>query len=51
MPLARVGGLPVGLSFIGPPGTDEGLMLLAERLAGALRLPPVAPVHPPHAKA
>ncbi|KAI8472406.1 MAG: amidase [Monoraphidium minutum] len=43
MPLATVDGLPVGLSFIGPPNTDAGLILLTERLAGALRLPVVAP--------
>ncbi|KIY92167.1 amidase [Monoraphidium neglectum] len=43
IPLARVDGLPVGLSLLGPPGADEALMLLAERLAGAVGLPPVAP--------
>ena len=35
MPLARVDGLPVGLSLIGPPGSDESLLDLAERIAVA----------------
>lgn len=35
MPLARVGGLPVGLSLIGPAGSDEGLLELAERIQAA----------------
>ena len=35
MPLARVGGLPVGLSLIGPPGSDESLLELAEKIAAA----------------
>ena len=35
IPLARVGGLPVGLSLIGPPNTDEALMEIAERVAAA----------------
>ncbi|GBF97640.1 amidase [Raphidocelis subcapitata] len=33
IPLARVDGLPVGLSLIGPAGSDEALMALAERVA------------------
>ncbi|GBF88671.1 amidase [Raphidocelis subcapitata] len=33
MPLARVDGLPVGLSLIGPQGSDESLLELAERIA------------------
>lgn len=35
LPIARVGGLPVGLSLIGPPGSDESLLELAERIATA----------------
>jgi amidase len=35
MPLASVGGLPVGLSLIGPPGSDESLLELAERIQAA----------------
>jgi amidase len=35
MPIARVDGLPVGLSLIGPPGSDESLLELAERIAAA----------------
>ena len=33
LPLARVGGCPVGISLIGPPGSDLGLMKLAVRFA------------------
>ncbi len=32
MPLARVDGLPVGLSLIGPPGSDERLLEAAWRI-------------------
>jgi Asp-tRNA(Asn)/Glu-tRNA(Gln) amidotransferase A subunit family amidase len=35
IPLAKVDGLPVGLSLLGPAGTDEALMELAERVAAA----------------
>lgn len=35
LPVARVGGLPVGLSLIGPPNTDEALMEVADRLFAA----------------
>jgi hypothetical protein len=35
MPVARVDGLPVGLSLIGPPGSDESLLELAERIQSA----------------
>jgi amidase len=33
LPLARVGGLPVGVSFVGPRGSDRALLDLALRLA------------------
>jgi len=33
LPLAELGGLPVGLSLIGPPGTDELLIALAREMA------------------
>ena len=33
LPLARVGGCPLGISLIGPPGSDLGLMKLAVRFA------------------
>lgn len=36
MPVARVEGLPVGLSFIGPAGSDERLLELAESLVAVL---------------
>ncbi|KAF8058363.1 AMI1 [Scenedesmus sp. PABB004] len=36
LPFARVEGLPVGLSLIGPPGGDELLLQAAVRLAAAL---------------
>ena len=32
LPVARVDGLPVGLSMIGPAGSDERLLELAEGL-------------------
>ncbi|GFH10824.1 uncharacterized protein HaLaN_06210 [Haematococcus lacustris] len=32
LPVATVGGLPVGLSLLGPPGSDERLLELAERV-------------------
>jgi amidase len=35
VPLATVGGLPVGLSLLGPRGSDETLMALAEKVAAA----------------
>ena len=34
MPLARRQGAPLGLSLIGPPGSDLSLVRLACRLAG-----------------
>jgi Asp-tRNA(Asn)/Glu-tRNA(Gln) amidotransferase A subunit family amidase len=37
VPLTSVGGCPVGLGLIGPPGSDEDLLALTEKLAGALR--------------
>ena len=37
LPLAELGGLPVGLSLIGPPGTDELLIALAKEVEGANR--------------
>ena len=33
IPLASVGGLPVGLGLIGPPGGDEQLLAIAQRLS------------------
>jgi amidase len=33
LPLADHGGIPVGLSLIGPKGSDERLMAIALRLA------------------
>ena len=36
LPVARVDGLPVGLSLIGPAGSDERLLELAEDLAAVL---------------
>ena len=38
LPVATVGGLPVGLSIIGPAGSDERLLVLTEGLAAALKL-------------
>ena len=35
LPLAELGGLPVGLSLIGPPGTDELLIALARDVEAA----------------
>jgi amidase len=34
LPLASVDGLPVGLSVVGGPGTDEDLLALAQAVAG-----------------
>ncbi|MEJ1937388.1 amidase family protein, partial [Nostoc sp. NIES-2111] len=34
LPLAAVDGLPVGLSVVGGPGSDEDLLALAQALAG-----------------
>lgn len=39
LPVASVAGLPVGLGLIGPPGSDEDLLALAEQLMGVLRPP------------
>ncbi len=39
LPIAAVDGLPVGLSFVGPPGSDEGLLQLAVKLTEALKEP------------
>ncbi|PNW76486.1 hypothetical protein CHLRE_11g467630v5 [Chlamydomonas reinhardtii] len=36
LPIASVDGLPVGLGLIGPPGSDEALLELAEQLMGVL---------------
>lgn len=36
IPIARVDGAPVGLSLIGPPGSDEELLAAAVRLAGVV---------------
>ncbi|KAG2439096.1 hypothetical protein HYH02_006620 [Chlamydomonas schloesseri] len=38
LPIASVDGLPVGLGLIGPPGSDESLLELTERLMGVLPL-------------
>jgi amidase len=38
LPAGSVDGRPVGLSLIGPPGSDESLLELAVRLAGVLGL-------------
>jgi amidase len=35
LPLARRDGAPLGLSLIGPPGSDASLVRLAARIAGA----------------
>jgi amidase len=32
LPIASVDGLPVGLGLIGPPGSDEDLLQLTEKL-------------------
>lgn len=37
LPIAEVEGLPVGLGLIGPPGSDEDLLQLTERLMALLR--------------
>lgn len=36
LPIAAAGGCPVGLGLIGPPGSDEELLALAERLMAVL---------------
>jgi amidase len=36
LPIASVGGLPVGLGLIGPPGSDEALLELCEQLMAVL---------------
>ena len=33
LPIANIDGLPVGLSLVGPVGSDEMLLALAEELA------------------
>ncbi|MGH2989659.1 MAG: amidase, partial [Solirubrobacterales bacterium] len=33
LPLARVGGLPVGVSLVGPPGSDRSLLAAAAKPA------------------
>lgn len=33
LPLAKVGGLPIGLALIAAPGGDEMLLAIAEELA------------------
>ena len=35
LPLLQRGGAPMGLSLLGPRGSDRGLVALAERLAAA----------------
>jgi amidase len=42
LPAAAVGGAPVGLSIIGPPGSDEALLAAGARLARALGIGPAA---------
>jgi amidase len=37
LPLAEYGGIPVGLSLIGPKGSDERLVALARQIAAAQR--------------
>lgn len=37
LPVAMVDGCPVGLSFMGLPGSDEQLLQLAVSLSDALR--------------
>jgi amidase len=37
LPLAKVDGLPVGLSFIGPAGSDAVLLDVAVQLAAAVQ--------------
>ena len=36
LPIARVGGCPIGLGLVGPAGSDAALLQLAERLMAAL---------------
>lgn len=38
VPVATLPGGPVGMGIIGPRGSDEALLLLTEKLAGALEL-------------
>src|SRR3546814_11784943 len=49
MPLAAVGGLPVGLSILGPAGPDRALLPMARGDAGTLfpRPPGGAPIRRP----
>ncbi len=35
LPLAEVGGLPVGLSLLGPRGSDEMLIAFAREIAAS----------------
>ncbi|MCH8280432.1 MAG: amidase [Chloroflexi bacterium] len=37
LPLAQLDGLPVGLSLLGPPGSDEALIGLAREVAAAMQ--------------
>lgn len=37
LPIAQVGGCPVGLGLVGPRGSDEALLSLAEKLALTFR--------------
>lgn len=39
LPVARVGGAPVGLSLVGAPGSDRALLAFAEQAASVLGLP------------
>lgn len=39
LPIAKVDGLPVGLSLIGPRNSDEELLQLACKLAAVVGLP------------
>ncbi|GLC35083.1 hypothetical protein PLESTM_000277700 [Pleodorina starrii] len=41
LPIAQLDGLPVGLGLIGPPGSDEALLEITERLMAVL--PPQPP--------
>jgi amidase len=36
LPIAYVEGLPVGLGLLGPPGSDEDLLELTEKLMEVL---------------
>ncbi|MEW5297920.1 MAG: hypothetical protein WDW36_001098 [Sanguina aurantia] len=40
LPVGFVEGCPVGLSLIGPPGSDESLLLLAERIMTVVKQQP-----------